>query len=79
MAKVQGKVKAVSAPIVYCEDCKHFVRDTEGISRSSVTGEYFMGKCKLFHGKDNHPYRLKVFASKPRSCEKFVDKKISDM
>lgn len=50
---------------VTCGECRHFVRDTSGISRSNDTGEYFMGFCT----QDLHPDNcLKVFANKPRIC-----------
>lgn len=50
---------------VTCGECRHFVRDTSGISRSNETGEYFMGVC----GKGLTPDNIrKVFANKPRIC-----------
>lgn len=50
---------------VYCSDCSHFVRDTEGISRNIETGEYFMGICNKGLTPDGCK---KVFANHLRIC-----------
>lgn len=55
---------------VRCADCQHFKRDTEGQSRSVLTGEYFMGICT----KGLHPDSpIKQFADKLRVCEAHDD------
>lgn len=59
---------------VYCADCEHFVRDTDGISRT-INGEYFMGVSDIGCDPDNtfNPIKgtAKIFADKPRKCETF--------
>lgn len=54
--------------VVYCADCRHFRRDTEGRSYNIYTGEYFMGVCCL--GKHPDSPR-KQFANKPRRCANY--------
>ena len=56
-------------PKVLCADCRRFRRDTEGISFSIQTGEYFMGTCALGLTPDTP---RKQFADKPRLCRKFT-------
>lgn len=51
---------------VFCSDCLHFVRDTEGISRNNETREYFMGICNKGLTPDGC---RKTFANKPRLCK----------
>jgi hypothetical protein len=55
-------------PAVYCGECRHFQRDTEGRSFSNETGEYFMGVC----AKGLHPdTAIKQFANKKRVCNEY--------
>ena len=54
--------------MVRCCDCRLFQRDTEGISFSAQTGEYFMGFCPKGH---TDGYK-KVFADKARECNDFT-------
>ena len=54
--------------MVRCCDCRLFQRDTEGISFSAQTGEYFMGTCH----KGHHDGYKKVFADKARECNDFT-------
>ena len=54
--------------MVRCCDCRLFQRDTEGISFSAQTGEYFMGICPKGH---TDGYK-KVFADKARECNDFT-------
>jgi hypothetical protein len=65
---VRGKSSAEAIKIVRCSDCVHFRRDTEGISRSVTTGEYFMGVCKAGLHPDSP---IKQFANKYRLCNSF--------
>lgn len=66
--KKNKKPQEVEQPTVYCCNCIHFQRDTEGISRNLETGEYFMGQCK----QGLHPDTIKKqFANKPRKCNKY--------
>ena len=50
---------------VTCATCRHFVRDTQGISRNNTTGQYFMGTCNL--GLTPHS-PIKQFADHPHIC-----------
>jgi len=62
--------QTVEQPKVYCGECRHFVRDTSGISRS-IDGEYFMGEC----AEGLHPDTpKKQFADKARKCETYKPK-----
>ena len=57
---------------VYCADCEHFVRDTDGISRT-INGEYFMGIC----AEGLHPDTpKKQFADKARKCEHYDKRRV---
>lgn len=62
-------------PLVRCADCRHFRRDTEGMSRNAFTHEYFMGVCAA--GLDPDRTRnertgiAKAFADKKRTCNNF--------
>ena len=56
---------------VTCGECKHFQRDTSGISYNNDTHEYFMGVCDVSLTPDN---MKKVFANKPRKCNKYHGK-----
>lgn len=60
---------------VVCEDCIHFVRDTEGPSYNAYTHEYFMGEsdigCDPDHTFNEERGTAKIFADKPRVCEKY--------
>jgi hypothetical protein len=71
MARKKKETKqAVEPPKVYCGECKHFIRDTSGISRT-INGEYFMGIC----AEGLHPDSpKKQFADKARKCETFKPK-----
>ena len=71
MARKRKETKqAIERPKVYCGECKHFVRDTSGISRT-VDGEYFMGICT----EGLHPDSpIKQFADKARKCETYKPK-----
>lgn len=71
MAKKKKESKqTVEQPKVYCGECRHFVRDTSGISRT-IDGEYFMGICT----EGLHPDTpKKQFADKARKCETFKPK-----
>lgn len=60
---------------VHCADCRHFNRDTNGISQNIITGEYFMGLCPKLHADGvivydpkGNPIGGRVFADKPRIC-----------
>lgn len=55
---------------VRCCNCRLFQRDTDGISFSARTGEYFMGICYKGH---NDGYK-KVFADKARECGDYRSK-----
>lgn len=55
-------------PKVFCGECRHFQRDTEGRNRRNDTGEYFMGICLKGIVTDG---LRKQFADKPRVCAKF--------
>ena len=68
MAKKKDKVKV--EPTVYCGECEHFHRDTEGMSFSVQTGEYFMGVSDIGCDPDKTG-KGKIFADKPRHCEKY--------
>jgi len=67
---MKRKAKAQPAiPKIYCSECAHFKRDTEGISRSRITGEYFIGICLC----GLHPDTMrKQFADKPRDCSSYM-------
>jgi hypothetical protein len=71
MARKRKETKqAIEPPKVYCGECKHFIRDTSGISRN-IDGEYFMGICT----EGLHPDSpKKQFADKARKCETFKPK-----
>lgn len=63
--------KEEEKPRIKCADCKHFVRDTDGISRRNDTHEYFMGDCL----KSIYPdHCRKVFAELERVCDSFEKK-----
>ena len=67
MAQGQIRVTRNNQPkTVYCCDCRHFNRDTEGISFNAYTKEFFMGVCSLGLHPDTP---IKQFANKPRHCE----------
>ena len=71
MAKKKKESKqTVEQPKVYCGECRHFVRDTSGISRT-IDGEYFMGVCTEGLHPDTHK---KQFADKARKCETYKPK-----
>lgn len=57
--------KQPDQPLVTCGTCRHFKRDTEGISRRIGTGEFFMGICTKGHHPDSP---IKQFADHQRSC-----------
>lgn len=59
-------------PKVVCINCRHFVRDTSGISHNIETGEFFMGICSLGLHPDS---TIKQFANKPRICTSFKNNK----
>ena len=67
MAK--GQISVNKEPqTVYCGECRHFHRDTEGTSFRIETGEFFMGVC----GKGLKPDTVKKqFADKPRRCKSY--------
>lgn len=56
---------------VRCADCRHFRRETEGISRNIDTGEYFMGDCSIGLHPDSP---IKQFANRERICNQFIKK-----
>ena len=71
-------LELIEKPKVYCSQCKRFKRDTEGISRSVITGEYFMGLCPMMHAdgvikydRQGNAIGGRVFADKPRDCEDY--------
>lgn len=70
-AKITRKQAEAARPRVQCAECRHFKRDTEGISHSIITGEYFMGICTLGLTPDSP---IKQFADKPRSCDRYAKK-----
>ena len=57
---------------VRCADCRHFVRDTTGLSRRNGTGEYFMGVSDIGCDPDRTYNKktgtAKIFADKERYC-----------
>ena len=68
--KKKESKQEVEQPKVYCGECRHFVRDTSGISRT-IDGEYFMGICT----EGLHPDTpKKQFADKARKCETYKPK-----
>jgi hypothetical protein len=73
MARKRKETKqAVEPPKVYCGECKHFERDTSGISRT-IDGEYFMGICT----EGLHPDSpIKQFADKARKCEHYDKRRV---
>lgn len=73
MARKKKETKqAVEPPKVYCGECKHFIRDTSGISRT-INGEYFMGIC----AEGLHPDTpKKQFADKARKCEHYDKRRV---
>jgi len=77
MARGQVKKTETTNAVRYftCADCRWFVRDTSGISRTNATGEYFMGICKKGANPD-HTIG-KQFANKPRTednCKHYIHK-----
>ena len=69
MAAGQIPVIDKTPKTVYCGECRHFQRDTEGTSRRQSDGTYFMGDCM----KGLHPDTIKKqFADKPRKCEQYA-------
>ena len=73
MARKRKETKqAIEPPKVYCGECKHFIRDTSGISRT-IDGEYFMGICT----EGLHPDTpKKQFADKSRKCEHYDKRRV---
>jgi hypothetical protein len=70
--KKKESKQAVEQPKVYCGECRHFVRDTSGISRA-IDGEYFMGECT----EGLHPDTpKKQFADKARKCEHYDKRRV---
>ena len=70
--KKKESKQTVERPKVYCGECRHFVRDTSGISRT-VDGEYFMGICT----EGLHPDSpIKQFADKARKCEHYDKRRV---
>lgn len=67
-ARVTRRQIEAAKPRVRCAECRHFKRDTEGISRSIITGEYFMGICTLGLMPDSP---IKQFADHPRHCDRY--------
>lgn len=74
MARKKKETKqAVEPPKVYCGECKHFIRDTDGPSFSIATGEYFMGEC----AEGLHPDTpKKQFADEARKCEHYDKRRV---
>ena len=71
MAQGQIPVKDKTPKKVFCSDCRHFRRDTEGPSYRRDTGDFFMGDCL----KGLHPDTIKKqFADKPRICKLYSTK-----
>ena len=60
--------KADEPQMVCCGECRHFMRDTDGINKSLATGKYFMGVCLIGHTPDT---RIKQFANKRRTCKDY--------
>ena len=80
MAKKKKESKqTVEQPKVYCGECRHFVRDTSGISRT-IDGEYFMGVSDIGCDPDNtfNPIKgtAKIFADKARKCEHYDKRRV---
>ena len=70
--KKKESKQAVEQPKVYCGECRHFVRDTSGISRT-IDGEYFMGVCT----EGLHPDTpKKQFADKARKCKHYDKRRV---
>ena len=68
MARNYKQATRTRQPTVYCSECAHFQRDTEGISFCLDTGEYFMGICTEGLTPDSPK---KQFADKPRQCKQY--------
>lgn len=63
-------------PKVYCCNCQRCKRDTDGPSKSAITGEYFMGLCplghadgRIFYDESSNIIGGKVFMDKARVCK----------
>lgn len=69
MAK-KKKDDASHLPLVRCADCRHAVRDTEGISRN-CNGEYFMCRCDKGHSINKWGETSKLFINHLRKCGDF--------
>ena len=66
-----GQISNYAPKRVYCSECCHFQRDTEGVSFRRDTGEYFLGICL----QGLHPDTIKKqFADKPRFCNSYLSK-----
>lgn len=61
--------QVAEVPTVYCSRCRHCKRDTNGLSFSIETGEYFMGTCGKGIGDCGASPR--VFLNKPRHCDSY--------
>lgn len=73
MSRTKTQKKQEEKPVVKvrCCDCRHFSLDTEGLSFSAVTGEYFMGVCTKGLTPDTPK---KQFADKARVCNQYQNK-----
>lgn len=68
---MKAKQPKTEQPKVRCADCRHFERDTEGISRNINTGVYFLGICKQGQHPDS---TVKQFADRERECSTYKRK-----
>lgn len=56
----------IEPEMVECGQCRHSVRDTEGLSFNVYSGEFFMGTCELDGAH--------VFRSVKKICKNFKNK-----
>lgn len=66
---MKAKRPNTEQPKVRCADCRHFERDTTGISHNIETGVYFMGVCRKGHTPDSP---VKQFADKEKFCDAYL-------
>ena len=70
-----AKICKPKPALVVCATCAHFHRDTSGPSRNVYTHIYFMGESDI-HCDPDHTFNeqrgtAKIFADKPRICNKY--------
>lgn len=67
------KKEQPAPPKVYCVECRHEKRHESAISRSAITGEFFMCRCGVGAKPTDTPNGLN-FINKGRTCPKFNKK-----